>query len=451
LGSAYYGIGAGFKSARGYRGGSDPLSSFVSYVRPPFSVNGTQFIRGMGALSQYPMPVGNEGNYFTVTDAINFTDSTEIAQVIAGGTITETLDFIVDSTSISMVDFAQFRIKSSSSKVRLIANISSSLAMRLKSSSSKVRAEFESNVISEISLKSSSSKIRIQGTLGINGSIRLRDSSSKIRIICNTNYTGSMRLKSSSSKIRMYGTITPSISDLNYTGVVMNTMLGAHTEYEDFGFNSFAFFNGKYYLASDDGLFHEREAVSSVINATANTVTVSNSANTFTRVSGSWLADGFETGDRFTTSGFAAPANNGTFLISNISALIVTVTTIAGGDPTLTNVTDITTTALTFSTEPILAYFKTGDIDSHRGTETIPYVLKREFDTFLGYEADGDMNLEVTGDRDGMYSYPITNERVMIGKGFNSRYYNFKVVNVNSAIMDFLNIRLKAVATRRKR
>ncbi len=92
-----------------------------------------------------------------------------------------------------------------------------------------------------------------------------------------------------------------------------------------------------------------------VINATGNTITVSNTTKTFTRASGSFLTDGFVVGNRVTTSNFTNAANNGVWLISALTALVMTVTTTAGGAPTLTDETNTTVTTLTWASNDELA------------------------------------------------------------------------------------------------
>lgn len=63
---------------------------------------------------------------------------------------------------------------------------------------------------------------------------------------------------------------------------------------------------------------------------------VSDSANTFTRSSGSFIDNGFVAGNKITT-GSSQANNQGPFLISVVTATVITVTTMAGGDPTLTD------------------------------------------------------------------------------------------------------------------
>jgi hypothetical protein len=92
-----------------------------------------------------------------------------------------------------------------------------------------------------------------------------------------------------------------------------------------------------------------------VIDATGNTITVADAGNTFIRTSGSFLTDGFVVGGEVTTTNFTNAANNGTFLISAISALVMTVTTTAGGDPSLTDETNTTVNNLTWDLDDELA------------------------------------------------------------------------------------------------
>lgn len=92
-----------------------------------------------------------------------------------------------------------------------------------------------------------------------------------------------------------------------------------------------------------------------VIDASGNTITVSNTTNTFTRTSGSFLTDGFVVGNKVTTTNFTNANNNGTWLISVVTALVMTVTTTAGGDPTLTDETNTTVVNLTWASNDELA------------------------------------------------------------------------------------------------
>jgi hypothetical protein len=64
-------------------------------------------------------------------------------------------------------------------------------------------------------------------------------------------------------------------------------------------------------------------------------LSLDNTANTLTRGAGSFVTDGFVVGMRITTNSANGP-NQGPFKISNVTALVLTVTTLAGGDPSLT-------------------------------------------------------------------------------------------------------------------
>lgn len=60
------------------------------------------------------------------------------------------------------------------------------------------------------------------------------------------------------------------------------------------------------------------------------TLQIAAAGKTWTRPSGSFITDGFAVGDYITSSGFTNAANNGTFLISAISATVITCTTATG-------------------------------------------------------------------------------------------------------------------------
>lgn len=92
-----------------------------------------------------------------------------------------------------------------------------------------------------------------------------------------------------------------------------------------------------------------------VIDSTGNTVTVDNTANTFVRTSGSFLTDGFVAGNEITTTNFTDGANNQTLLISAVTALVMTVTTTAGGDPTLADKVETVPNNLTWDSDDELA------------------------------------------------------------------------------------------------
>lgn len=59
-------------------------------------------------------------------------------------------------------------------------------------------------------------------------------------------------------------------------------------------------------------------------------ITVAAAGKTFTRPAGSFLTDGFEVGQQIITSGFAQAGNNGSFIVSDVDALVITCATAAG-------------------------------------------------------------------------------------------------------------------------
>ena len=77
---------------------------------------------------------------------------------------------------------------------------------------------------------------------------------------------------------------------------------------------------------------------------TAN-LTVAAAGKTFTRAAGSFLTDGFEVGQEVVTSSFATAGNNGTFIISAVTALVITCSTAAGLADEAGAADTITTTA----------------------------------------------------------------------------------------------------------
>lgn len=67
-----------------------------------------------------------------------------------------------------------------------------------------------------------------------------------------------------------------------------------------------------------------------LVSETAATIQVAAAGKTFTRPAGSFITDGFAVGDYVTTSGFTNAGNNGTFLISALTATVMTCTTAVG-------------------------------------------------------------------------------------------------------------------------
>ena len=66
------------------------------------------------------------------------------------------------------------------------------------------------------------------------------------------------------------------------------------------------------------------------ISSSTGAIVVNSAAKTFTRSSGSFITDGFATTDYITTSGFSNGGNNSNFVISSISALVITCSTATG-------------------------------------------------------------------------------------------------------------------------
>lgn len=58
---------------------------------------------------------------------------------------------------------------------------------------------------------------------------------------------------------------------------------------------------------------------------TATTISATTGPNTIVRSTGSWITDGYKVGDLVKTTGFAAPANNGKFTITALTATVMTV------------------------------------------------------------------------------------------------------------------------------
>jgi hypothetical protein len=59
-------------------------------------------------------------------------------------------------------------------------------------------------------------------------------------------------------------------------------------------------------------------------NVTSQTIDVVAAAKTFTRAAGSYIDDGVLVGDPITFSGFTNPGNNGTFIVTSVTATVVT-------------------------------------------------------------------------------------------------------------------------------
>lgn len=86
----------------------------------------------------------------------------------------------------------------------------------------------------------------------------------------------------------------------------------------------------------------------------AQTIAINVTAKTLTRTSGSWLMDGIKAGDTVTLGGCTTGANNTTYLISNVTDLVLTYTT---GTATTTEAGNGAQTAsITFGDDPITIY-----------------------------------------------------------------------------------------------
>ena len=104
--------------------------------------------------------------------------------------------------------------------------------------------------------------------------------------------------------------------------------------------------NGKTIWTPNDFTTITNKALSNwAILATTNTqvINVDAGAKTFTRLSGSFILDGFAIGTVFQASGFSHSGNNGIFTISNITALVIT----CSSATTLVNETSVSSIILT--------------------------------------------------------------------------------------------------------
>ena len=66
------------------------------------------------------------------------------------------------------------------------------------------------------------------------------------------------------------------------------------------------------------------------VSSGAQSIAIAATGKTFTRAAGSFIADGFQVGDVIQTSGFTTGANNGTFVVSAVAALVLTCSTATG-------------------------------------------------------------------------------------------------------------------------
>lgn len=96
----FYGLGRGFKNKSGFTDSDNPKSFNTEIVRPPFSINGSQFIRDTAALNDTPMPFGAEGNVDYDVETAAAVDTISISSFAIGGIISESVT-AVDSWTVS--------------------------------------------------------------------------------------------------------------------------------------------------------------------------------------------------------------------------------------------------------------------------------------------------------------------------------------------------------------
>ena len=107
------------------------------------------------------------------------------------------------------------------------------------------------------------------------------------------------------------------------------------------------------------------------------TVAVDSVAKTFTRSTGSFLTDGYLVGMSFTTSGFTNSGNNGTFVVSAVTATVLTASaastlvteTAAAGRTISPNMTKSRFTDL--SLDPVMAMIESKEIRGDRMTSDV--------------------------------------------------------------------------------
>lgn len=363
----FYGIGKGFNSKTGFTSPSNPRSYYVEFIRPPFTVSGSQLVRNIvGGANDHPMPFGDEGTWFYAEDAASAVDTSSVV-IVAGGVAADVLT-AADSATCQLANFLSLSGKLPTLKGRVVSIANYSAQMSGKLPALKGRVVAIANYSSQISGKLPSLKGRVSAYTNPVASLsgRLPALMGRMEAIINPTMLISGRLPSLRG---IAYAMVASVAD-TYATVSMNTVNGAHTDYEGYDFNSMAYAHGKVYMAGDGGLFYESDAKDEII---------------------AWR-------------------------------------------------------------------IKTGEVDSHKGTETIPAVIKREFDIYHDFVTDDNaevMTCLVTGDYDGEYTYPAYSaeydDKVNIGKGFNSRWYAFEMKNSTATAMHGSNIRLLANQTTRKR
>ena len=255
------------------------------------------------------------------------------------------------------------------------------LSMEFMSPGSTLTMEGTYNPLSQIQLKSPGSALSIQGIYNPTGQISFISPGSTLAIRGITGHVSEIAFISPGSTLSIQGLYHPisEISftspgstllmygnlirtDLNYTGVVMNTFNGAHTELIGWDYNSVVDFNGHRYMVNHVGLYKE-----------------------------------------------------------------------------------------TPGSDVVPFYFRIGQFDSWKGSESLPPSEKRDLELFLSYWADGEMELVMEGDRDGKFCYAIDDSRRKLGKGWKSRFYELEFKNKTCKVMNMQNGRLLAISTMRTR
>ena len=127
------------------------------------------------------------------------------------------------------------------------------------------------------------------------------------------------------------------------------------------------------------------------------TVAVVATGKTFTRSAGSWLTTGVEIGDLITFSGFTAPGNNKTFLVSAVTATVITCATATGLVDTSSPQASVTVTTAG-------EYLKVGNIQRrvaweiyHSDTDEYLRMIDTEISNFnLSLNANGEISFDLT-------------------------------------------------------
>lgn len=87
---------------------------------------------------------------------------------------------------------------------------------------------------------------------------------------------------------------------------------------------------------------------------------------------------------------------------------------------------------------------KSGKFDSNQGSEQAPAVKKRPHEAYLLHTTDGQLTMTLTGDRgDGSYTYTVDEERVLFGRGFDGRIFQWEINNKNGSSVELEQVRVK--------